>query len=239
MNKQRIFLLCSLLCFTLSVLLPTSLSWFLPEPKYLGPLNFDSREQQERLSMGLAGLDAFPAYFQLQTNFSVRSLPKSGSRKIFSTAPDGRGLRLDVDFMGTLYLRLASTSDPNDPQADFTQLVKASDRFDNNKKMSLEIFFRHRTNEFVVTVNEEQKVLFETESLESTFDVSRIIPDLSLISLGGDAATGIDGTITDFVIASSFEDSRGTTFTLKLLLAMTGTTLLLLSIIYFRRREIV
>jgi len=141
--------------------------------------------------------------------------------------------------MGTLYLRLASTSDPNDPLADFTQLVKASDRFDANKKMTLKILFRHKTNEFVVTVNDEQKVLFETESLGSTFDVARIIPDLSLISLGGDADIGIDGTITDFVITSSLEDSRGTTFTLKLLLAMASTTFLLLSIIYSRPREIV
>ena len=214
------------------LLLPNRIFSFIPEPIYCGPQNYSSEFGDGIRVCELGGLDSTPTYFRLTMTFILDSRPKTGSSKIFSTSSPNRGLSLDVDFLGTLYLRIGSSTDPLIPEGDGSQLVKASDPFDTGKPMTVDILYRKVTNQFSLKVAGEDRVLFQNEAGKSEFSARRILPDLSYVELGGQNNLGFDGSISNFNLSSSFEDSRGTTRELKSILIIMGVMSFLVAISY-------
>ena len=215
------------LLIIVAVLLPSRIMALQPERSYFGPYNYDSRVHDAIEFPLLSGARSMPAVFDIAASFRVNTLPAKGSSRIFSTGIDGRGLSIDVDFMGTLYLRLRSTPPNSIRSSDTSQLVKASDRFDLGKTMQIALSYRRATNQMSVTVNGESKVLFETEDLDQTFDASRILPDLSFIQIGGPSVNKLLGTVSGLRLSISDTDDRGRTQAVTLTLVVLGLWMLL------------
>ncbi len=218
----------------LAIALPSRLFIFEPESNYVGPLNYDSQQGNESVFIGSAGLDAMPKYFKMKATFLLRSHPTKGTRQIFSTSTPDRGLSFYLDSKGDLYLSIGGTLDPTDPHTNAVQLVRVFKRTETGREMVVEVRFRKATNEFSVLIDGESRVLEQVGTGRIPVNIQRIVPDFSIITLGSAPKTSFDGIISDFMISSSLEDSRGETNKLRIVLALMSGAFLMFGFIYSR-----
>lgn len=227
LQKHKVTFLLGALLMVLAAVLPSRIMAFQPERSYFGPYSYDSRVHDALEFPLFSGARSMPAVFDIEATFRVDDLPARKSSRVFSTGIDGRGLSIDVDFMGTLYLRLRSTPPDSNRMSDASQLVKASDRFDLGKTMHIALSYRRAANRMSVEVNGESKVLFETEDLDQSFDPSRILPDLSFIQIGGPQDNKLQGAVSGLRLSVSDTDDRGRTQAVSLFLAVLGMWMIL------------